>query len=406
MSIIVITIHSFIYIFNNDKIIKQNNIHDQIYGYTIISIIISIFYFCICYIQTLYIILQPEAQGFDNNNSPYHKYSLTSNSTPQYDSNNSTYNTPSSFPASTPEIASRMSAHSKSSPSFHTNQISNSNNNTNQQTKSPKSTSYTQSIRLNNIFKNDNTFKLFIRHLAKEYCIENALFLFESQQFKKQLNTIETQLLMMNSQRNDSITENNQRISNSKSRTGIYSKQRKNLLLSVPTTVPEQDNNNNNSEIETPTSPISDDGNNNENKFDEILTNISTKNETKSVATLKLMSHHLKQHSNHYEGRNKILDFLPFHLIPQSQIIEKYQNDFEKIFIKLYDKYIDWKTSSFEINISGTHRSVLHSIYIRITYQLLMEERKQLLMEQNESKRKSNFLNIQNGFVVDKNDKN
>lgn len=106
--------------------------------------------------------------------------------------------------------------------------------------------------------------------------------------------------------------------------------------------------------------------------------------------------------SNHYEGDNQILSFIPFHLIPQSQIIEKYGNDFEKIFLKLYDKYIDWKSSSFEVNVSGDCRNKLHNIYVRITYQLLMEEREQLMLEQEakNEKRKSNFLTIENGWVV------
>ena len=106
--------------------------------------------------------------------------------------------------------------------------------------------------------------------------------------------------------------------------------------------------------------------------------------------------------SNHYEGDNQILDFIPFHLIPQSQIIEKYGNDFEKIYLKLYDKYIDWKSSSFEVNVSGDCRNKLHNIYIRITYQLLMEEREQIMLEQEakNEKRKSNFLTIENGWVV------
>ena len=235
LAIACIAAHSFMYIFmdNKDDVIN--------YGYTIISVVISLIYFCICYMMTLYIILQPEAQmGLLPSRSPtaIHKYSMaSSNGTPV---SKFTYS-PSSLPQSAPEIANRMSAYSHHSSHNHSGNMT-------------PALSRTQSMNLNairlpHICKNDDTFKLFIRHLAKEYCIENALFLFESQQFKKQCNEIEEQISMMtrNSKSGADLAINipietnpNKavaRISTSKSissmnsrRGGLYSKKAKNLL--------------------------------------------------------------------------------------------------------------------------------------------------------------------------------
>lgn len=190
----------------------------------------------------------------------------------------------------------------------------------------------------------------------------------------------------------------------------------------VPTTVNEEDDakymddTDENKSQHTPCSPVSE----SEDRFDAMLDEMKREQDTENKKDLPRMSGSLSRSngtkkqmaelklsqigtSNHYETENKILDFIPFHLIPQSQIIEKYQNDFEKIFLKLYDKYIDWKTSSFEINVSGNCRNKLHNIYVRITYQLLMEERDQLILEQ-EAKNANKKLNIENGWVVNRKD--
>lgn len=89
-----------------------------------------------------------------------------------------------------------------------------------------------------------------------------------------------------------------------------------------------------------------------------------------------------KQGKDHYEGHFMLLNYMPFDLIPQSAIIEEYGNDIEKMFLQIYDKYIDWKHSSFEINISHSVRQKMHDIYVRITYQMLLDERKQILREE------------------------
>merc|ERR1719334_836038 len=68
-------------------------------------------------------------------------------------------------------------------------------------------------------------------------------------------------------------------------------------------------------------------------------------------------------------------------------MIEECGNDIEKMFLLIYEKYIDWKHSSFEINISHSVRQQMHDIYVRITYQILLDERKQILMEQQVEER-------------------
>lgn len=197
--------------------------------------------------MTLYIILQPEAQiELISNQSPSalastsHKYSVTSNGGSSPVSSKFTYSTP--LPNSSPEIANRMSAYSSSF-----NRTEKSINSRSQPALSRSQSINLNSIRLSHIFKNDDTFKLFIRHLAKEYCIENALFLFESQQFKKQCNDIEAKMTTINSRHSKSDISMNihhetnpskavARISSSKSqssmnsRRGIYSKKPRNLL--------------------------------------------------------------------------------------------------------------------------------------------------------------------------------
>ena len=209
------------------------------YGYTIISVAISIIYFFICYMMTLYIILQPEAQIdlFPSRSSKNHKYSAASSNGTSPSSKFASSS--SSLPPSGPAIANRMSAYS---------QQSHSGNATPQLSREQSINLNT--VRLNHIFRNEHTFKLFIRHLAKEYCIENALFLFESQQFKKQCNALENQLLMITRDSNVSKSATNDlsikipidkdvnkaisRASNSKSmsnsRRCVYSKKAKNLL--------------------------------------------------------------------------------------------------------------------------------------------------------------------------------
>eukprot|EP01083_Nonionella_stella_P086907 241619_1 len=368
LSLIVITVistHSLLCIF------VDHAKYMRLYG--VLSVIVSVIFFCICYIQTLYIILQREAQihlvpGI-------HKYSVTGTTTPRTPGS-PTPNTPKSTKTidaaiSTPDIASRMNEYSRSS-SWHDPHKAHNHH-------KKRIGMGLNTIRLNHIFRNDDTFKLFIRHIAKEYCIENALFLFESQQFKKQCGSVEAQLSgvgntnMMISQRSTESTGSTTR-SSVHSKQSMYSKQRRNLLLTVPTTVPEDEHKEVNDGGSSPT-PVS------KSESDEVRFP-ETGIEVKPKATKKRIIHHYATGSNHYSGDNKILDFIPFHLIPQSELIEKYQNDFEKIFIKLYDKYIDWKRSSFEINISGANRNKLHSIYVRVTYQLLMEERHQILKEQ------------------------
>ena len=88
------------------------------------------------------------------------------------------------------------------------------------------------------------------------------------------------------------------------------------------------------------------------------------------------------QSQQHYEGSHMVLDFMPFELIPQSAIVEECGNDIERMFLLIYEKYIDWKHSSFEINISHSVRQKMHDIYVRITYQLLVDERRQIMMEE------------------------
>eukprot|EP00486_Rosalina_sp_Unknown_P009100 CAMPEP_0201578432 /NCGR_PEP_ID=MMETSP0190_2-20130828/25277_1 /ASSEMBLY_ACC=CAM_ASM_000263 /TAXON_ID=37353 /ORGANISM="Rosalina sp." /LENGTH=300 /DNA_ID=CAMNT_0048011587 /DNA_START=165 /DNA_END=1063 /DNA_ORIENTATION=+ len=300
--------------------------------------------------MTLYIILQPEAQmDLLSSRSPTsHKYSMaSSNGTPV--SSKFTYS-PSSLPQSAPEIATRMSAYASHSSHNHSGNIT-------------PALSRTQSmnlnaIRLNHICKNDDTFKLFIRHLAKEYCIENALFLFESQQFKKQCNEIEEQISMMTrnsksgadlainipTDRMDEKDPNKAvaRISTSKSvssmnsrRAGLYSKKAKNLL-SVPSTVHEQkDNEDENddgfvvledgkSSPHSPHSPISD----SDDRFDELIDTMEEQKMSVQIQQPRMSGtlsrsqaakHALKlpriassgHKSNHYEGDNQILDFIP-----------------------------------------------------------------------------------------------
>merc|ERR1719295_1622653 len=69
--------------------------------------------------------------------------------------------------------------------------------------------------------------------------------------------------------------------------------------------------------------------------------------------------------ANHYEGHYMVLDYMPFGLIPQSAIVEQCGNDMELMFLKIYEKYIDWKHSSFEINVSHSVREKMHDIYVR-----------------------------------------
>ena len=168
-------------------------------GYNIVSIIISIIYICMCFVMTLYIILQPEARY--NDTTSLSNYSSASSATPKSVASISS-------PNGTPNVISRISAFSQSprTPSVSRTivtrtQTATTKTDTNNASTKPQSpinnnnnTVNTHLIRLKDIFSNDYTFKLFIRHLSKEYCIENALFLFESQQFKKQCNSIELQL--------------------------------------------------------------------------------------------------------------------------------------------------------------------------------------------------------------------
>lgn len=97
-----------------------------------------------------------------------------------------------------------------------------------------------------------------------------------------------------------------------------------------------------------------------------------------------------------------VLDFMPFGLIPQSSIVEECGNDIEKMFLMLYEKYIDWKHSSFEINISHATRQKMHDLYVRITYQLLVDERKIILMEERIVRESMNGQtgHMQNGITT------
>merc|ERR1712107_692845 len=76
-----------------------------------------------------------------------------------------------------------------------------------------------------------------------------------------------------------------------------------------------------------------------------------------------------------------------------SSIVEQCGNDIEKMFLLLYEKYIDWNHSSFEINISHAVRQKMHDLYVRITYQLLVDERRIILMEQRIGRESMNGAN-------------
>jgi len=394
------------------------------FEYLVLNVVICSIYFCICYVMTLYIIMQPQAQCRTqsvSSNASAHRLGAAD------------------APQSVPEIASKMANHSYSvhrlprSPSAHDLAADRKVNLT--------------TIRMHHIFGHEHAFKLFIRHLAKEYSVENALFLFESQQFKRHFSSIQGDLSiaipMTMHPAVESRATNSISISTSKH---AHASQRRPKSISVPLTVQEEavavrdsssifDRDTETPSIDTPndatlniTAPHSE-------TADGVLADVISPSETAfedadgtgrqrdshimcfnaanmmstaprtavavtprsvhgaqsvtrySQSVQSMMgsprTHKLRTVSaNHYEGHFMVLDFMPFGLIPQSAIVEQCGNDMELMFLKIYEKYIDWKHSSFEINISHSVRQKMHDIYVRITYQLLVDERKQILMEE------------------------
>jgi len=422
LDILVIAAHSFLCLYHMHVGTADGVMHSvMLNGYSVVSVISSLLFFCICYMQTLYIILQPEVQQMPATTPSL--AALPTNSTPL----SSKYTYSSTLPNGTPLTV----MHSVSNHQLHRTDASRSIGGAGSRSKG-----------LQSIFKNDETFKLFIRHLAKEYCIENALFLFESQQFKLQCNVIENEMHMMQHSASINLDKLPARISVSKSgsnskRNVLYSKKAKNLL-SVPPTVREDvdlvivdakwNTTTADTEMDAKHSPCSpptvsefevdpaDDHLEDMIRCAAAMDPVDTPNGSasphtpqtpatghsgKSATRLQLKLSDIPTSNSHSE---EVLRSIPFHLIPTSQIIEKYQNDLEKIYLSLYEKYVDWKSSSFEINVSSACRNRLHNIYVRITYQLLMEEREQLLLEQEAKSEhtKSNFLTVEKGWVVDK----
>merc|ERR1712157_415465 len=105
-------------------------------------------------------------------------------------------------------------------------------------------------VRMHHIFRNEHAFKLFIRHLAKEYSVENALFLFESQQFKRHFSRIQGDLsiaipMQMHPSLNNHASKSLTSMSITNSKQGLLNNnmnsKRAKQTISVPLTVQEED---------------------------------------------------------------------------------------------------------------------------------------------------------------------
>ena len=148
IAIIVIAAQILLYIFINSNNLKENILLN---GYNIVSIIISIIYICMCYVMTLYIILQPEARY--NDTTSLSNYSTASSATPKSVASISS-------PNGTPNVISRISAFSQSprTPSVSRTIVTRNNNkpqsaiNNNNNNNNDNNTINTHLIRLKDIF--------------------------------------------------------------------------------------------------------------------------------------------------------------------------------------------------------------------------------------------------------------
>ena len=164
VGIAVLTAHSVVHLLNDFD--AAQSVLYEVYEYMVLSAVICSIYFCICFVMTLYIVVQPQAQCQTQSVSPGSKI-----------------RTEKEAPRSVPEIASKMANHSYSV--HHLPRSAST-----QEVAAGDDGVDISAIRMHHVFRNEHAFKLFIRHLAKEYSVENALFLFESQQFKRHFGRI------------------------------------------------------------------------------------------------------------------------------------------------------------------------------------------------------------------------
>lgn len=174
LGLAVLTAHSFVHLLIDDH--SEESVLYKLYEYMVLSVVICTIYFAICYVMTLYIILQPEAQCQTQSVCPESNEPKESK-------------LPKDAPQSVPDIASKMANHS-----YSVHNLPRSPSQRDITADGVQSKVDMSSVRMHHIFRNEHAFKLFIRHLAKEYSVENALFLFESQQFKRHFSRIQGDL--------------------------------------------------------------------------------------------------------------------------------------------------------------------------------------------------------------------